>query len=156
MRYLVVGCAACVWDDLRSVPEGIGAIVAINHMGRDFPGDIAVAASVHHEKAREFRRNDRPFVSTQLGTGVDLAYDEVPYRHGTSALYAVGFCFLKGATDVVLAGVPIDGSGHYYDPSRPLPDFAAFRDPWRQLLPKLRGRVSSLSGWTRETLGPPT
>ena len=156
MNVLVVGSAGCVWDDLRSIGSmEINAVIAVNKMVRDCPLKPTYGASVHHENASLYAREGVPFVSTRFADGVALVYDQQPFRRGTSALYAVGFALLTGAAKVIVAGAPIDDSPHYYPGPGIGHDLAAYRDPWRQCLDTIRGRVFSLSGWTRELLGSP-
>lgn len=155
MNVLVVGSAQCVWDDLRALGGlEINAIIAVNRMAKDYPLKPTYSASVHPEKAMELRRNGVLHVSTKPAEGVDVIYDQRPWRSGTSGLYAAGLALFTGGHKVFLAGIPIDDSPHYYAAPN-LDDLAAYRAPWQQLLPTLKGRVFSLSGWTRELLGSP-
>lgn len=153
MNILVVGSAACVWEDLKAAPGEIDAVIAVNRMIRDYPTTPTFGATVHHEMAAGFIRSGVRMIAPRLDIGVDLAYDEIPYRHGTSVLYAVGFALMLGAS-VVIAGGPIDETVHY-DNRPPLFDLAAYRAPWLQVADQIRGRVLSMSGWTRDLLGSP-
>lgn len=156
MKVLVVGSAECVWDDLRHAPEDIGGVIAVNSMIRDYPNPLMIfGASVHFEKARQFRRDGIPMVCPALQDGVDICYDQQPFRRGTSALYAVGFALLIGARQVILAGAPLDESPHYNEARNLDAELSCYRDPWQECLKTLRGRVFSLSGWTRDLLGSP-
>lgn len=156
MNVLVAGSAKCVWDDIRSLGGmELNAIVAVNRMVKDYPLKPTYGVSVHHEQANDFRRDGVPMVCPKLSAGVDIAYDQAPFCKGTSAFYGVGFALLIGASKVIVAGAPIDDSPHYYEGPGIGPDIAVYRDPWRQSLEMLRGRVFSLSGWTRELLGSP-
>lgn len=159
MNVLVVGSAQCVWDDLKAANAfQIDAIIAVNRMIRDFPlepFDLTYGASVHPEKALGFRREGVPFVSTKPAEGVDIIYDQRPHRSGTSGLYATGLALFIGARRVILAGIPVDETPHYYPGEGLGSDLAVYRAPWQQLAQTLKGRVFSLSGWTRDLLGSP-
>ncbi|OIO03164.1 MAG: hypothetical protein AUJ49_05015 [Desulfovibrionaceae bacterium CG1_02_65_16] len=64
-----------------------------------------------------------------------------PSRTGSSGLLAVLFGIRQGYLQIILAGVPLDH-----------PDYRTFQDGWNVQKAALRGRVSSLSGWTKTFL----
>jgi hypothetical protein len=155
---LVVGCAAGVWRDLVEVPfKSSYAVIAVNRAIVDYPQRNAMlfGATLHHEMALSFKRDTLRIVSTRMAPGVSFAYDEIPFRHGSSALYAVGLGLLLGGKRIILAGCPLDGGPHYYDEPNHI-DVEAYRDPWMRCKGLIQGRVFSMSGWTKELLGPPT
>lgn len=158
MRVIVAGCGAGILEDLAKVPDRSGyAVFAVSRMMVDFPGHVSMGATVHHEMAATYRRGAKPHLriaSTRFDHGVNLVYDEIPYRNGSSGLYAVGLALLMGASRVICCGVPLDAGPHYYPEPNHF-DVEAYRDPWRKISDVLRGRVFSMSGWTRELLGPP-
>ena len=82
---------------------------------------------------------------------------------GTSPLSAVLVGLEMGYERILLAGVPLDDSGHYFDPSdihtnRFHQDYKhQERDLmyWKSAMKEFKGRVKSLSGNTRTLLGGP-
>lgn len=152
MKIGIIGCAWCAPADFKAAPN-CDFWIAVNHSVRDF--EARFVATVHPERAAEYAGHGSKVISTAFNRKlVDVVYDETPYRFGTSGLYAVGLALFLGAERVVLAGCPMDTGTHYYDTGvlNPLDDH---RNVWRDMLPTLRGRVTSLSGWTRELLGSP-
>jgi hypothetical protein len=74
---------------------------------------------------------------------------------GLSGLYAVKVALHLNATRIVLAGVPMDQSGHVL--GRKGHWISAHRLPaWRLKADAMRPCVRSMSGWTCELLGVPT
>jgi hypothetical protein len=88
------------------------------------------------------------------GTRV-LPYDWGGMGSGSSGLFAVRVAFRLRAGIICLAGVPMTPDGHWNDPT-PWKDHGGAVAAWIAAEPQLRGRVRSLSGWTREFLGEPT
>lgn len=93
-------------------------------------------------------------VSWRRMNGVD---EVMPFKwegcqsSGSSGLYAVKFAIeLLGAESITLAGIGMEGS-HVYN-SHEWAQAAQFRQTWTKVLPKLKGRVTSLGGWTKEIL----
>lgn len=83
----------------------------------------------------------------------------VPYRwqpHGASAssgIFAAKVA-LEDCERVILAGVPMDGRKHFAR-GKPWKRHARFMDGWREAVPYLQGRVTSMSGLTAKVLGEP-
>lgn len=73
-------------------------------------------------------------------SGLDCRQFAGPSCTGSSALLAVLFGLSQGYGSILLAGVPLSG------------DYETFRDGWRLQANVLRGRVRSLSGWTKTFL----
>jgi hypothetical protein len=161
MRALVVGGASCVWDDLAALGLHFGPVLVVNDIGTVHPGRIDHWCTLHAEKLESWRlarwRNGgngdyttwgRP---EKPGTDRTLAY----WTRGSSGLFAVGVALELGAHEVVLCGVPMDGRPHYFD-SAAWDSFRLYRETWVKRAPLLWERgVYSMSGWTRELLGPP-
>jgi hypothetical protein len=65
---------------------------------------------------------------------------------------------MLGYEEIVLAGIPMDNAGHYFDPPWVATDLAdsAVATVWREARDRVfDGRVKSLSGNTRDWLGAP-
>lgn len=157
MEALVIGCAACVWDDLQRAPQMQAAyeVLACKQAAHDYQHHIDYVICADTRVAHLYPLKGVPLVSRAgLGEFADIVYDEFPYRNGSSGLYAVGFALLRGASRVICAGVPIDDQPHYF--YKPAPFRAdGYRAAWERALPVIKGRVFSLSGWTRDLLGEP-
>ena len=75
---------------------------------------------------------------------------------GTSSLFAVQVGLALGYENIVLCGVPLDGTGSFYhSPWFVYSDYheRKWREPWVKAAPGFNGRVRSMSGFTRELLG---
>lgn len=130
---LVVGGAACVWADIRPFQAEYGGkfggkfdVICVNDIGMHFPGPVKHLYSNNVgflKKWRDARRDQ--FCST---------YGFIQHLHsnhkghlfwpwpgsGTSALGAVYTALALGYDEIILCGVPLDDSPHYFDA------------PWRQ------------------------
>lgn len=79
-------------------------------------------------------------------------------KSGTSSLFGVRVALALGYERVILAGVPMTGEPRFFDPPHaPITwDHANDRPPWMlAATQEFAGRVTSVSGWTRELLGSP-
>ena len=74
---------------------------------------------------------------------------------GSSGLFAVKAALVDFKFDrVLVAGMPMDEErGHVGSKDRPWRGCMRHRAGWEQAMPHLRGRVFSMSGWTKEQLG---
>lgn len=68
-------------------------------------------------------------------------------------------CLAMQYERVIVAGVPLDRSGHFFDPPPDMggcdEDYAVFASAWHESVDDFAGRVKSMSGVTREILGAP-
>lgn len=161
MIALVVGGAACVWGDLAALaawkPD---TVIAVNDMIGAFPGRIDVAATLHAEKLdrwrlERWRQGGNPDYVT-WGRPEKPGTDRVlgGWTSGSSGMFGVGVALELGADVVLLAGVPMDPRPHFFDHTA-WDSFRLYRAAWEKRADRLRGRVFSVSGWTRDLLGPP-
>lgn len=160
---LVLGGADCLWRDLdalgRWTPD---IVVATNDAIAAYPGRIDQAATLHPEKLTHWRMERwknrgngdyQTWSRSDTPEGVDRTLSG--WSSGSSGMLAVGVAFEVGAESVVLAGVPIQAeAAHFFDPS-PWEGVQHHREAWEKRADELRGRVWSLSGWTRTLLGAP-
>lgn len=172
---IVLGCGPTVWEDLARL-SGIEAdIIAVNEVGIFLPQKPVHWVSLHAECFQWMLplRKDFIFDSNGLHMGGPINTHsihrcagvmhvwpklEVPPGDGGSALAACRIGFRLGYEREILAGIPLDGRRHFYDP----PSFVspvefecylgAFKGAARN---EFRGRVTSMSGKTRELLGAP-
>tara|TARA_Y100000310_G_scaffold286634_2_gene310980 strand:- start:957 stop:1514 length:558 start_codon:yes stop_codon:yes gene_type:complete len=128
-RILVVGGARCVWDDLNLVPAEYreGHVMCVNDMGMYYPGRFQHWYSNDNPKLKHWYEGRRD--SNRITNGRDIKlhssvhvkkvggveYHDVPIQ-GSSGLAACYVALLLGYTDVLMAGIPFDDSGHFYDP----------------------------------------
>lgn len=166
---LVLGGAECVHKDIEDALQLFtpDIIVAVKDIGITWP-KYDYWATLHPERLpkeitvrRKLGLPDPKEVWTyrvvpkSLDIGIPLKI--LKTRGGSSGLLGT-----EGALDVanriVLCGIPLDPKQvHYKRPRRGgWPPAKMYRLAWEQALPKIKGRVRSMSGWTKEVLGAPT
>lgn len=172
---VVMGCGRCVWDDLaRFDPDREKAdVIAINNMILHWQRRVHHGVSLHSEEPNLWRAL-RPFYQCETSHVVTHSwknhekpwpYSECDYtwdlelsKGGSSGLLAVMIGLALGYDRIILAGVPMDGSGHFYDPQDVITrQFTGsnIKLEWHWATKYFQGRVKSLSGQTREWLGEP-
>ena len=173
---LIVGTGRNVWEEVRGLPQA-RHVMCVNDMGMYWPGYVKhwysndVEQLIHWDKGRR-----RPHVQL-YGSGWGLhscfkrggiEYERVHYwpfpGHGSSGLVAILVALGMGYTNITVAGIPLDNSGHFYDPpnnhqlrfeSRPWSNFEneATDRIIERTLPLMRHKVYPLSGRLKEALG---
>lgn len=162
MRALVLGGADCLWDDLRALGHWDGPVVATNDAGVAYPYRIDHWCSLHGDKLPAWRRmREARGLNLDFTTWTRDVHAEYADRtlsgwsSGSSGLFAVGVALHLGAESVVLAGVPMQADrAHFFDRA-PWDDVGPYLQAWEARAAQMRGRVFSMSGWTRELLGGP-
>lgn len=180
MKALVLGGAACVWEDLAAL-EALygrawdGLVIAVNDIGVHWPRRLDHWASLHPENFRADRRHPErlgwpaqrdarghPGGYITWGRRRGIA-DRVlaPWGGGASGMYAVTVAYEIGCMRVVLCGVPMDDRPHFaestaHDPAAPWTAADMHWRQWEKHADRMRGWVTSMSGRTRELLGTPT
>lgn len=157
----IVGSARCTWDDLRAAPFQDAPVMALNWTGIFLP-DVMHWASLHREicapilAAREAYHKLKPqrqmitHAWKKSAPGVDCVWfgDIAP---DFSGCFAVMLALTLGYSPIVLCGVPMDASGHYYDAHDALAkDLSPTNDSWYALAREHAHEVFPTSGWTRE------
>lgn len=180
-RAVVCGDAACLWADLEAFGcadrSGRGSVrrdgwdfVVINRVAETFPGEIAHAysnepwlldkfiAARRHEYSREFGGIG---ATHSCNKGAQWRWPWGGY--GSSGLGAALVAIGLGYAPVVLAGMPLDDGPHNGEPPWRKCTFQQGTDPkqvnshWRRAMDlAFEGRVTSLSGRTRQWLGSPS
>lgn len=168
---LVMGGARCLWSDLDQLDGGVqkwpGEIMAVNDIGAHFQGPLHHWATLHSRYMPGWRayRQGHCYGDTlravthalDAAPDIDFAWRMTPHG-GNGGLFAALVGLLLGYDRIVLAGIPCDGQGHYFDPPNvahsgfgrdDLVEWEFFRDAF------FGDRVRSLSGKTREILGAP-
>lgn len=162
---IVAGSAPVLFRDLAECPPGL-PLMGVNYAGLMLKG-VAHIASYHAKAAgliaqlracaqHSLKDTAPPEVhSTSAAPGVTRVWPEPDGGGGSSGLFAVRVALALGYGRVILAGMPLDDSGRFYDPPqiRKL-DFAShYLDAWVKALPDFQGRVVSCSGMTKTLLG---
>lgn len=160
-RLLVVGSSRHVWEDVEKV-RGTGDVMCVNDMIMHYPEQVHHAYSndnqwlpkwVNARRPRYLMDWDKPQMhSCNQGSGIT----HWPFPgHGTSGLGAVYVGLGMGYDEIILCGVPMDGTGHYFDPPWSKTDaYPAGMRFWQQLK-DIHPKIYSMSGNTRELLGEP-
>lgn len=169
---LILGGSDKVWQEARMALELFepDAIFAIKDMIEHWPGRIDYAISLHPERLKDqaLKRaaNGYPFGyqtwSHQKMRGgnprgaplpdVDKVMEDWA---GSSGLFAVQVALQQGFKKIVLAGIPMDGTGNHFIRRRQWQTAHQFAKAWRKHSNALRGRVRSMSGWTADEFGRP-
>lgn len=161
-RVLVCGSARCLWDDLARVPHGQGYdVMAINFAGLFLPRRLNHWVSLHGVlfdslrggrayMQRHLDKRAPPYITHALNprTTVDHVWRDTIGQD--SGLYGVRIALMLGYEEVLLAGMPVDGTGHFYEDPRVAHIGFESRPQWERFAKVFAGRVRSLSGWTRE------
>ena len=137
-RLIVVGGARCVWEDLalmgiRGGEDNNGYdVMCVNDIIMHYPGKVMHFFSNDHrwmpkwiEARRELHTRKYGGVRHTHSCGTGGAHTWPWPGHGSSALGAVYTGLAMGYTTIVLCGIPLDDSGHYFDP------------PWVQTRPAI-------------------
>ena len=167
---LIVGTARGVIQDVESYwgPNGWNNprhdMMAVSQMGCFLP-KMRHWYSAHHERMAVWQavRTQGPMFAKMDGVMIHataqypgaVRWGVSGHHAPVSGMIATVIGLELGYAPVILAGIPQDGSGHFY----PCEDFAMgagmYWDTWKRLRKYCNGRVRSLSGYTREVFGAP-
>lgn len=167
---LIAGCARNVWDDAQKVNWKSMDIMTLNDMVMHWPGVVKHAYSNDHRMLPQWVNARRPRYVIDYGQGIVTHTCQTgastmkvwPWPgHGTSGLNACYTGLALGYERIILAGVPLDDSGHYWQAPWESSNFnneVSDRDGEPRFWANAKrtvfdGRVVSLSGRTRELLG---
>jgi len=177
---IIVGGGWCVWEDLSRIHWESYDIMCVNDIYMHFPGDVDHYYSNDHHwmpKWVEARRQllSRAYPKTTKFHTNRFGSDGIvkwPWTgHGTSGLNAIYTGLALGYDKIILAGIPLDNGGHYFDP-RPsentgswgnrkfshfveeIPVKAGELKYWKNAKDNVfQGKVTSLSGRSKDLLG---
>lgn len=168
---VVCGSAACLWSDLARLHGREFDVMAINMAGVFLPKIPRHWVSLHAELFQwmaPLRAGELVWAgdSVRVGNGCEThSIRSAPgVRHvwpfdtrGSSGMLAARIAVALGYASVILAGIPLDESRHFYDaPDAPRLNYAhRYLDPWRIEAQGWGGKVRSMSGATRDLLGGP-
>lgn len=168
MNLIVLGGAGGVWSDLDQALELCpdADIGAVNEAGRDYTGHLTLFASLHPEKFQRWQRDrERKGLNTDytacshkrhFDTRIDFVTNEI--WGGTSGLFLCQVAAINFGYDrIICCGMPIDDRAKYFD-SKAWEGVKRYRRGWVEATqqPELKGKIRSMSGWTRELLQAPT
>lgn len=158
---LVLGGASCLYADLAALgswrPD---LVVATNEAGTVYPHRIDAWATLHPEKLTGWRmerwknRGNGDYLTWSRRNPELVDRILTGWNQGSSGLFAVGVALECGAGSVILAGVPMTETPHFFN-EQAWEGVRHHREAWERKADQMRGRVFSLSGWTRDLLGPP-
>lgn len=171
---LVVGGARCVWEDLSKVDRGKPwSILCVNDVIMHFPAKLHHVYSNDHRMlphwvaarrpifVRDLDKGERPMIHTSMVGGPNMVLWPWP-GNGSSGMNAALTAIALGYDDILLVGMPLDDSGHYFEPpwvrsnfTNEVPDRDGGPRHWRDMVKVFDGKVRSMSGRTRELLGGP-
>jgi len=161
---LALGGADCVWDDMERAAGMLDRfdVAAVNEAGRDYRGDLALWCSLHAEKMpgwQRARRGNQDYAcicnKLRAGARIDRAVPE--FWSGSSGLYVVQVAAMVFGYDrIICCGMPLTETPHFHK-AHPWNDARTYQRGWREGTdqPELRGKVRSMSGFTRDLLGEP-
>lgn len=172
---VIVGPGRTVWDDLELVNVN-GDVMAVNDIGMHLPlpfkhwysNDARQMASWLGARRRRYQQEfPTPLLhSCHNGTQIRWHWG----NHGSSGLQACLVGLALGYEEITLCGIPVDNSGHYFDPpeghrlqfnANGWPKGGSWsgfdRENERRFWKKAKshifeGRVHSMSGWTATIL----
>jgi hypothetical protein len=169
---LILGGGRTVWTDYDQVRPWKGEIMAVNDVGQFLHEIIKHWVTLHPEYMPGWTHYR---TKHNYGQGqVPLIHSHKTRRHreehgvnhywpgaevgATSGCFGVLVGLMLGYTEIVLAGIPMDNSGHFFDPPWYSTDNEdkTVHTQWRWARDNVfQGRVRSLSGYTRQWLGAP-
>lgn len=166
---LIVGGARCVWDDLKDFPINHYDVMTINDITMHFPCRITHVYSNDHYMLEHWVNARRPRYKKDFGENIKIhtcnkKFHSWPWPGtGSSGLNACYTGLALGYDSIVLAGIPLDDEGHYWEASwmksnftKEVPDKDGEIKYWGTANRDIfKGRVKSLSGRTKELLGSP-
>ncbi len=172
---LILGGGDTLWSDLGKA-HGFGrfdATLAINDAVAHYQGPIDYGVTLHPEKMPKWAkdRHEKGFkkpkhwVCHKAGKCPENDWVTFDMRKdyqwtdfsgsGSSGLFAVKTALEEGFNRIVLCGVPMTQTPHFWD-KKPWDQWASFWEAWKHNKPKFKNEVRSFSGNTKELLGEPT
>lgn len=171
---LIVGTGRCVWDDLNKIDTNFLSecdTMVVNDMGTHYPGAFKHWYSNDDKKLPHWLAGRRDSHRIVHGTDIKM-HTNYPgndpavvwpfHGKGSSGLVCIYIGLALGYSRVVLAGLPWDDSGHYYDApgghklfgGRKASNFTVETQDQYVIdaLPYFEGKVSSVSGRSKDLL----
>ena len=179
---VVLGSGRSIWDDCAKIDFDKVEVIAVNNMIMHHKGRVHHGVSLHPEEPPLWRQlrwtnqcepsyvhthshrlpenNDNlPPQEFKTRHGLDYLWVIEGGRGGSSGLFACMVGLALGYERIIIAGIPLDGNGHFFDPPGAITkQFTGtnIKMEWDNARDKyFNGRVKSLSGNSREWLGEP-
>ncbi len=123
LNCLILAGGRCVWADVAEVPYNAYDIMCVNDIVMHWPGPVEHFYSNDYKWMPKWIDARRPVFKKDFGE-IDNTHscnEGARYKwpwpgHGTSTLNAVYTALALGYDKIVIAGAPLDNSGHYFDP----------------------------------------
>jgi hypothetical protein len=174
-RALVVGCSDNVWQEVEAAQKlaSYDAFYVVKMAGIHWDQGRFTWATLHPEFMDGYKTERRKLglpdcyelvgpPAHEVGRHGDHHLDRrITYRwpgmtsSGASGLFAVKVALDDGHDRIVLAGVPMLREGGHFARTRVWEQRDSFMPAWTVAKPFLKGKVRSMSGWTKEYLGEP-
>lgn len=156
---LIVGSSRGVWGELNYPNDGIyyqaPDVMCLNDMIMHFPGNVVHAYSNDNTMLPRWVAARRPRFRKDFPDPLQHSCNiNWPWPgHGSSGLNAVYTGLALGYDQITLAGIPLDDSGHYFDPpwkktnfTREVPDRDGQVKYWQNAINEIfNGKVRTLS-----------
>lgn len=164
-RAIVLGGGGTLWDDIEQAralfePD---LVIACNHAGRDYPGRVDHWVTMHPDLRSRWTgeriKNGFPPAGRlwhPRHRGIQPDSTAIESWAGSSGMLCVAVAYELRCSHIVLCGVPMDKMAGHYDDPKPWTEARQYHAVWERLRPRIKGRVRSMSGWTRDRLGAPT
>lgn len=173
---LVIGCGDCIWEDIKTA-QSLGkydSVYCVKMAGIYWPHKFKSWVSLHPEFMQGYQaeRRERGYpdgyeivapLHGEVGMHAKHKVDRrVSYRFpgmnasASSGIYAAKVAMEDGFDRIVLAGVPMQAEQKHFIRGKEWKQCDAFLSGLKQSIPFLKDKVRSVSGLTKELLGPPT
>ena len=170
---LIVGCGSNVMEDIcgfrQQFPHIPTSVWAINDIGMFLTGRVEHCVCIESallnivRYMRTFRRMNRDFIVHALepAYGVQVCWSFNRRIPRNSGMLTIAAALNYGHSKAVLAGIPMDDQGHFYDDLSVRGHYSNYvhvmeRAPWIGAIDTLKDQVRSMSGLTRKRWGYPT
>jgi len=164
---IVLGGAACLQEDLASLPIRFDGVVACNDAGAYWPGELDAWVTLHPLKMNVWRQKRRqnghpePNRFYAHNDNGQKYIRTTPYKFpglstsGSSGMFAAKVALIDLKYDrVVLCGCPMMRTPHFFDRVN-WRSATHFRHAWESAPKPYLERMRSMSGWTFCLLGSP-
>lgn len=154
---IIIGTGRCIWGDFSKAKELVDSydVMLVNHIIYTFPENAKHFCTLHPDWYRSYRGHwqGREVPHQHFAK----SYPEI--RAACSGLFATWVGITLGYDRIMLVGMPMDDSGHYYDPPDHKGCYAHYLPmmaEWQQDAPLWHDKVKSFAGKTKQWLGEPT
>lgn len=146
-----------MWDDLTKLGD-IRAydVMCINDIGMHYPGVVKYWYSNDAVMLKYWAQARRPGYNKDIklhsnngaGGSIDPSITLWDWVHGNSGINAVKTALALGYDRVVLCGVPLDNTGHYFDPPSVMTNYDnnSVLDDWEKFAVQSKESVTAMSG----------